>query len=92
MSRKIIVVGDLTSHGGTVISGSTTRIINGKGIARKGDKVSCPQTYPGGAPHGVNPIVEGDASHLVDGIPVALEGHTTACGCRLIGTVAFSHG
>jgi len=90
--RKIIVVGDLTSHGGSVISGSPTRFIHGKAIARKGDKVSCPQTYPGGAPHGDNPIVEGDSSCLIDSIPVALEGHKTACGCSLIGTLPVAHG
>ncbi|QDL54691.1 PAAR domain-containing protein [Rhodoferax aquaticus] len=92
MARTIIVVGDPTSHGGTVVSGSPTRFIMGKAIARMGDNVDCPKTYPGGAPHGVNPIVEGESSCLIDGIPVALEGHATACGCTLIGTVPVRHG
>jgi len=41
---------------------------------------------PGGKPHGVNAISEGDDTCLVDGKPVALEGHRTECGCQLIGS------
>ncbi len=84
--RKIIVVGDPTSHGGKVISGSPVHSIGGKAIARKGDKVDCPAQYPNGSPHGVNEIIEGEASMPIDGIAVALEGHKTVCGCSLIGT------
>jgi len=86
MGRQVIVLGDPTDHGGVVISASTNHDIDGKGIARKGDMVNCPQKYPGGVPHGVNPIVEGEESIAIDGIPVALAGHKTACGCSLIGT------
>lgn len=89
MGKKVIVVGDSTSHGGKVISGSATMTIAGKGIARKGDKVDCPQKYPNKKPHGVNKIVEGDGGYIVDGQPVALHGHKTECGCTLIGSVPF---
>jgi uncharacterized Zn-binding protein involved in type VI secretion len=92
MGRKFIVVGDDTDHGGKVISGSSAHTINGKGIARKGDKVDCPQTYPGGAPHGENLITEGESSCLIDGMPVALEGHKAECGCALVGSVTVTHG
>lgn len=92
MGKKIIVVGDSTDHGGVVISGDATRTIGGKAIARLGDNVMCPLLYPNKAPHGVNPIVEGESSYLVNGIPVALEGHKTACGCALIGSVAATVG
>jgi uncharacterized Zn-binding protein involved in type VI secretion len=57
MPLKIITVGDKTDHGGTVISGSPTHDIHGRAIARLGDKVDCPQSYPGGKPHGVNKII-----------------------------------
>ncbi|MFM7024977.1 MAG: PAAR domain-containing protein [Limnohabitans sp.] len=83
MARKIIVLGDATSHGGEVISGSPTSRIDGKAIARVGDKVSCPIQG-----HGTNAIVEGDPGLLVDGLPAALEGHKTECGCSLIGSAA----
>lgn len=87
MARKIIVLGDSTDHGGKVIGGSPTQAIDGKPIARLGDMVSCPRKG-----HGVNPIVEGDADYLVNGIPVALDGHKTACGCALIGSVSATRG
>ena len=87
MARKIIVVGDVTDHGGKVIEGSPTQRISGKPIARLGDKVDCPRKG-----HGVNAIVEGDPSYLINGIPVALEGHKTECGCSLIGSVSATRG
>lgn len=87
MARKIIVLGDPTSHGGQVISGSSLHTIDGKPIARLGDQVSCPIKG-----HGTNPIVEGDPNCLIGGLPVALEGHKTQCGCSLIGTVSATCG
>lgn len=92
MARKIIVVGDPTSHGGRVISGSKAHTIGGKAIARKGDQVDCPERYPDGSLHGVNVIIEGEDKMPIDGIPVALEGHKTACGCQLIGTSNATYG
>ena len=73
---------DPTTHGGTVVSASPTTIIMGKPVARLGDSVTCP--LPG---HGVVTIVEGDTDWLVDGRPVALEGHKTSCGASLISTL-----
>ncbi|WP_233873554.1 PAAR domain-containing protein [Paraburkholderia adhaesiva] len=78
MARQIIVTGDtLAPYGGKVIGGSEKDNIDGRKPARKGDEVNC-------AEHGVNPIVEGDDSTLVDDRPVALEGHHAACGCTLV--------
>lgn len=87
MALKIITVGDATDHGGKVISGSAKHEIGGKAIARLGDTVSCPQTYPGGKPHGVNKIMTAHETLTAGGIPVAVEGCKTECGCRLIGKV-----
>ncbi len=75
--KKAICVGDTTSHGGFVLTGSPMVIINGKSIARKSDLVSCPT-------HGVNSISEGDENHCDNGLAVALEGHRCACGAILI--------
>jgi uncharacterized Zn-binding protein involved in type VI secretion len=77
MAKEMIVVGDTTTHGGKVITGSPDDQIDGKAIARKGDLVECPE-------HGVNPIIEGDDSFMVGDKPAALEGHHAACGCALI--------
>lgn len=85
--RKLILVGDPTDHGGKVISGTPTTTFHDKPVARKGDLVECPEKYPDNSPHGINPILEGEPHMPIDGSPVALEGHKTACGCALIATI-----
>lgn len=87
MSRRIITVGDDTDHGGKVITGSPTHTIAGRAIARIRDLVDCPKLYPDGRRHGINAILDGHATYSVDGIAVAVDGCTTACGCVLIGSV-----
>lgn len=79
MASQIIVVGDQTSHGGEVLTGSSHPAIGGKTIARLNDLVNCPE-------HGVNKIVEAHPTFTVDGLRVALHGHHTECGCTLIGS------
>jgi len=83
MSLPIVRLGDFTSHGGKVISASNTHLISGIGIARVGDKITCPI-----AGHGMNNIVEGAATYLIGGRMVALHGHRCACGCALISSLA----
>lgn len=86
--RRVIRLGDPTSHGGKVLSAGSTLVIMGIQVARFGDSVSCP--HPG---HANCTIAEGDSAHLVDGIPVAYENHKTTCGASLISTVPnFSKG
>lgn len=82
--RNIIVVGDPTTHGGMVVSGSPTHSYHGRAVARKGDWVECPQLYPNDKPHGSTQIVEGDEQLRIDGQAVALDGHHAQCGCALI--------
>lgn len=76
-----IVVGDTTSHGGRVISGSPSSTWSRAEIpiARKGDKVTCSKCEP----HMFG-IAEGCEGSLDFGAPVALEGHKTTCGAILI--------
>ncbi|MDE8409513.1 PAAR domain-containing protein, partial [Klebsiella pneumoniae] len=45
----LVCLGDATTHGGKVITASSTMFINGVQVALVGDLVSCPK-------HGVNPI------------------------------------
>ncbi|WP_416050475.1 PAAR domain-containing protein [Cupriavidus basilensis] len=87
MGKKLITVGDTTTHGGKVISGSEKHLLRGRPVARKGDLVDCPQRYPDGRPHGINKIVEGDEKFLIGGWPAALDSHRTECGCQLIGSL-----
>lgn len=78
MGRTVIVVGDRTSSGGTVLTGSPFTDINGMAIARIGDKAFCPKH------NGPFPIITGDTTFLVDGQPLACEGDYIACGCQLV--------
>lgn len=82
MSRPFIVVGDTTDHGGKVLEGSPADTIDGKPIARVGDKVQCPRSTCRGS----QVIVEGDPAVLVDGKPAAFHGAKTSCGAVLIGS------
>jgi len=79
---KIIRLGDPTSHGGKVVSATSHLKIMDLPVARLGDACTCP--LPG---HNNCVIVEGDSTWLIDGIPVALEGHKTSCGAHLIATI-----
>lgn len=82
MALPIVRLGDLTSHGGKVVTASTTHSIDGIGIARVGDIITCP--LPG---HGANTIVEGAPTYLIGERMVALHGHRCACGCTLISSL-----
>jgi uncharacterized Zn-binding protein involved in type VI secretion len=92
MPLQIIVVGDSTSHGGRVTTGSETHTIGGKRIARLFDLVDCPQHYPDGRPHGINKIIEAHPTFMVGDRRVALHRHRTECGCTLIGSTSASIG
>jgi uncharacterized Zn-binding protein involved in type VI secretion len=78
MSQAVIVLGDKTSHGGTVIEASGQTLSGNVRVARVGDKVTCPI-------HGNNHrISTGDVSLTIDGAPVARDGDQTDCGAVLI--------
>lgn len=80
MSRRVIVVGDRTTGGGEVLTGSPFTDINGMAVARVGDRASCPKHG------GCFAIVTGDVTFLDEGQPLAREGDSLACGCRLLAT------
>lgn len=77
MTGPLIKLGDKTSHGGVVVEASPHSDTGGVGIARMGDKTSCPK-------HGASPIVSGDSTLIIDGKPAARHGDKTACGAALI--------
>ncbi|GGJ21266.1 PAAR domain-containing protein [Pseudomonas avellanae] len=77
MNRLAIVVGDMTDHGGHVMTGSESHIIDGFPTAHVGCDVICPL-------HGPTKIISGQNDYLVEGHPLALEGDLTTCGARLV--------
>ncbi|USZ50662.1 PAAR domain-containing protein [Halomonas sp. DN3] len=83
----IIVLGDTTSHGGTVVSAQSNYLLNGTPVAVVGDMVACPQKG-----HGVCPIVEGHPTITLNGKSVAFHGCHTACGATLSSACGGVHG
>lgn len=83
--RHVIRLNDPTTHGGKVISAAPHTTVLGVAVARKGDRCVCPIKG-----HDYCVIAEGDPAVLIDGIPVAFEGHATSCGAKLVSTVPDS--
>ncbi|EMN4129530.1 PAAR domain-containing protein [Providencia vermicola] len=82
--KGIVCLGDKNTHGGHVVSASSTMYINGKQVALVGDIVSCPK-------HGNNPIIEGAASAFDNGIAIVVDQCLCACGCRVISSESETH-
>lgn len=86
--KGFVLLGDKTTHGGEVISASSTMIVDGKSVALVGDKVSCPIDG-----HGVNEIIEGSPEWMSDGKMVVVDGCRCQCGCLVISSApGFSIG
>lgn len=81
--KPFIVVGDKTSHGGTVITGDATSTMLGKPMARSGDMTICPQCK------GTFPILK-SSSIVVDaaGNTYARHMDKAACGAHLLASQA----
>jgi len=84
--KKFIVLGDKTTHGGTVVGawgqcGPTPMTINGKAVACVGDPCTCPKKG-----HSICYIVQGAESprSTLNGKQIAREGDKTSCGASLI--------
>lgn len=77
--KRVILLGDKTTHNGTVITASSKMLINGQKVALVGDLVICPQKG-----HGVNKIITGANYFYLLGRPVAVDTSISECGCRLI--------
>ena len=83
MSRPFIVVGDSLDHGGSVVGGSSETDVDGKAVARVGDRAICSK-------HGQTTIVSGDSGVVIDGSPVARHGDKTACGATLLSSQSLA--
>ncbi|MES2127135.1 MAG: PAAR domain-containing protein [Pseudomonadota bacterium] len=86
--KKIIRLGDPTSHGGKVVSVKATHFtVDGIPVACVDDVCICP--FPG---HANCRIVSGSADHEIDGRSVAFQDDKTSCGASLISTCASYEG
>lgn len=72
-------LGDRSSHGGTIITGSLTTMVNGRPAARMGDMHVCPLPH-----HGVTPIITGSLDTTTDCRPNARIGDITGCGAVIV--------
>lgn len=85
MGQPYIVVGDKTSGGGVVLTGAPTTVINGKPMARVGDRATCQKH------RGIFSIKTGDPDWDIDGQAAARNGDKLDCGCVLIASQNLSH-
>jgi uncharacterized Zn-binding protein involved in type VI secretion len=79
-------VGDKTTHGGTVIGGDPTFDIYGIAVARVGDMTVCPKCK------GMFAISSGLEGMTSGGQAPACHMDKTACGARLISSLATAYG
>jgi uncharacterized Zn-binding protein involved in type VI secretion len=75
------VMGDLCTHNAKIVTGSSTRRVNGQPVARMGDMVDCPI-------HGRNPIVQIIPNMpLTDGRATAHQTALAACGAMILPSI-----
>jgi len=79
MARPQARMGDVSSHGGMIITGAIRTIVNGRPVARMGDLHVCP--IPG---HGVTPIITGSLNTITEVMPNARLGDVAACGAVIV--------
>lgn len=80
MARPQARLGDMSSHGGTIITGALRTMVNGRPAARMGDLHVCPIPH-----HGVTPIITGSLDSVTEGKPNARMGDMAGCGAVIVG-------
>ena len=80
MGKLVAVVGDRTTKGGYIITGSGPATCGGRCIALVGDLVTCPKCGSKGQ------IVEGAPNLSFHGKPAAYHGCRVACKCTPVGS------
>ena len=80
MGKLVAVVGDRTTKGGYILTGSGPATCGGRSIALVGDLVTCPKCGSKGQ------IVEGAPNLTFHGKPAAYHGCRVACKCTPVGS------
>jgi uncharacterized Zn-binding protein involved in type VI secretion len=75
--KKSACLGDPTSHGGKIITASSSYVLNGRKAAVLDDLVSCPI-------HGDNPLVEAGEGFTDEGRPLVASGCRSRCGAVVL--------
>lgn len=73
-------IGDMSDHGGTIITSCQKTKAEGKLIARVQDLHSCPIPR-----HGITPIITGSQDYIVENQQCARSTSKTGCGASIIG-------
>jgi len=79
MAKPHARLGDISSHGGVIVSATQRTLVDGRPAARMGDLHACPVPF-----HGVTRIVSGASKTLVEGRPAARVGDVTGCGAVIV--------
>ena len=75
MAKPLARMGDISNHGGLIMTGAIHHTWDGQPLARLGDLHVCPLKG-----HGVTPIVTGSTHILIEGKPAARLGDIAGCG------------
>ncbi|MGC8400934.1 PAAR domain-containing protein [Enterobacter mori] len=77
MNQRFILVGDTTTHGGTIVQGIYTHTVDGAPMVVTGHKFNCPQC-------GKEATLIGSSHVTVNGQRRVLQGDKTTCGAMTI--------
>lgn len=91
---SVVRMGDVNDAGGSVCANTCSTIYcDGKPVAKIGSNITphYPCGHPGGSPHCNAVITTGNATVLVEGVPIAIVGSVNSCGHHMVtgsGTVS----
>jgi len=72
-------LGDISSHGGIIVTAAERVLVEGGPAARLGDLHVCPIPF-----HGITPICSGADRTLIEHAPAARLGDIAACGAVIV--------
>lgn len=77
--QPVARLGDKSSHGGTIITATSTVSVNGMPMALEGDLHSCPIKY-----HGVTPLKSVTTGTDANGKKIITAGAIAGCGAVIV--------
>lgn len=77
MNQRFILVGDTTTHGGTIVQGIYTHTVDRAPMVATGHKFNCPEC-------GKEATLIGSSHVMVNGLRRVLHGDKTTCGATIL--------